>query len=310
MADPVALAALAVEAAVGWPRRLYLLVGHPVGLFARVIQGCERRWNKGDDRRRRLGGIATTLVVAALAVLGAGYAELVVRGLLNAWAWPALALLAVPGLAQRGLYDHVLPVAQALRDGELPAARAAVAHIVGRDTDALDEGGTARAAIESLSESFCDAVVAPVFWLVLLGLPGLYAYKAINTADSLIGHKEAPFRDFGWAAARTDDVANWVPARIAGALICLAGGRGWRVMWSDARRHDSPNAGWPEAAMAGVLGLRLGGPVRYDGVWHDKPWLRGGRADAGAADIDAGLGVYRNACLLLWGVAGAAAWLR
>ncbi len=134
--------------------------------------------------------------------------------------------------------------------------------IVGRDTGALDEAGVARAAIESLAESFCDGVAAPLFWLLLLGLPGVWAYKAINTADSLIGHREERWRAFGWAAARTDDLANWIPARLAGALLCLAGGGGWRILWRDARQHASPNAGWPEGGDGGRAGASACGPDR------------------------------------------------
>ena len=192
----------------------------------------------------------------------------------------------------------------------ISAARAAVAMIVGRDTAALDEAGVARAAIESLAESFCDGVVAPLFWLLLLGLPGIWAYKAVNTADSLIGHREDRWRAFGWAAARFDDLLNWIPARLSGVLICLAGGGGWRILRRDARRHGSPNAGWPEAAMAGALGLRLAGPIAYDGVMHDKPWIGDGTNAAGGENLDRALAVYVRACLLLWLIAGGAAWLR
>ncbi len=167
--------------------------------------------------------------------------------------------------------------------------------IVGRDVAQLDEAGVSRAAIESLSESFCDGVAAPLFWLLTLGLPGVWAYKAINTADSLIGHREERWRAFGWAAARVDDGANLIPARLGGVLICLAGGGGWSVMIRDARRHASPNA---------ALGLRLAGPVNYDGEAHDKAWIGTGRTSAGAADIRRALAVYRRACLLLWLVAG------
>ena len=219
-----------------------------------------------------------------------------------------MALLAVPGLAQRSLHDHVAPVGRALAAGDLPAARLAVGRIVGRDVDTLDEAGIARAAIESLAESVCDGVAAPLFWLLLGGLPGLWAYKALNTADSLIGHREPRWRAFGWAAARSDDVANLLPARLAAILICLVGGGGWRIMMRDARKHASPNAGWPEAAMAGVLGLRLAGPIAYDGAMQDKAWIGDGRRDAAAADIVRALAVYRRACLALWLIAGGVAW--
>ena len=208
------------------------------------------------------------------------------------------AALALPGLAQRSLDDHVRAVLGALQAGDLPRARLAVARIVGRDTEGLDECGVAGAALESLAESFNDGVVAPAFWLALAGLPGLYAYKAVNTADSLIGHMEPRWRAFGWAAARLDDVMNLVPARLAGGLIALSGGGGWRTMRRDARRHASPNAGWPEAAMAGALGVRLGGSASYDGVETVRPWFGDGGAPY-MADLERGLNVYGRACTLL-----------
>jgi adenosylcobinamide-phosphate synthase len=309
MAEPIALAALALDAALGWPNALYRRIGHPVGLFAQVIDGAEARWNRPElrDVSRRISGIILILLLASAT---AAVAWVLQDALLStgAWGWLGVALLAWPGLAQRSLHDHVRPVAEALASGELPSARQAVGMIVGRDTAALDEAGVARAAIESLAESFCDGVTAPLFWLLVAGLPGLWVYKALNTADSLIGHREERWRAFGWAAARADDIANLLPARLSGLLLCLAGQGGWRVMLRDARKHASPNAGWPEAAMAGALGLRLAGPITYDGVTHAKPWIGQGRAQATAADIRRALTVYRRACALLWLVAGAAAW--
>lgn len=311
MAEPVALLALALDAAFGWPQALYRRIGHPVGGFAWIIAAREARWNSPSRSTvfRRAAGIGTVAILILVAG-GAGLAlHVVIFRFAGPWAWPLIALLAAPGLAQRSLYDHVRPVMAALQADDLPAARAAVGMIVGRDTETLDRDGVARAAIESLSESFCDGVVAPLFWLLLLGLPGIWIYKAINTADSMIGHREARWRAFGWAAARTDDVLNLIPARIAGVLICLAGARGWRVMWRDASNHASPNAGWPEAAMAGTLGLRLAGPIAYDGIPSDKPWIGDGRTTAGAADIGHALAIYRRACLCLWLIAGGTAWL-
>ena len=193
--------------------------------------------------------------------------------------------------------------------GDLPAARTALGRIVGRDTHELTEEGVAAAALESLAESFNDGVVAPAFWLALAGLPGLFAYKAVNTADSLVGHREPRLRAYGWASARLDDLANLVPARMAGALLALAGGRGWRVMRRDAPRHASPNAGWPEAAMAGALGVRLGGPVAYDGVAQARAPLGDGPPPQ-ARDLRRGLRLYVAACGLLWLGTGALAWRR
>ena len=310
MAEPVALAALALDAAIGWPSVVYARIGHPVGGFARLINACETRWNRPEmpEPIRKLAGIATISIVVLASAAIAWAAEQVLREILGAHAIFALAALAWPGLAQRSLDDHVRPVAAALEAGDLPKARQDVARIVGRDTAALDESGVARAAVESLAESFCDGVVAPLFWLLLLGLPGLWIYKGINTADSLIGHREERWRAFGWASAKLDDLVNLMPARAGAILLCLAGGAGWRVMWRDARRHASPNAGWTEAAMAGALGIRLAGPITYDGIVVHKPWIGTGRAEATAGDLRRGLRIYRLACLLLWLIAGGAAW--
>jgi adenosylcobinamide-phosphate synthase len=310
MPEPVALVALALDAAIGWPPAVYARIGHPVGGVARVIGWCERRWNDParSDRARRLAGVATIGIVAGGAAALAGLAAAAAHALFGVHGWIAVALSAAPGLAQRSLDDHVRPVAAALEQDDLATARERVGWIVGRDTATLDRAGIARAAIESLAESFCDGIAAPLFWLLLLGLPGLWAYKAINTADSLIGHMEPRWRAFGWAAARIDDGANWLPARLGAVILCLAGAGGWRTMWADARRHASPNAGWTEAAMAGALGVRLAGPIAYDGVMMDKPWIGNGRNDAGPRDIRRGLRIYRTACALLWLAAGGIAW--
>lgn len=311
MADPVALVALALDAAIGWPDRLYARIGHPVGAFARFLNLAERLGNRPDwsEGVRRGLGVLTMFFLIALTGGAAWWLDRELYLLFGRWGWVASAVLAWPGLAQRSLYVHVRPVAAALMRGDLPAARTLVARVVGRDTDRLDQAGVSRAAIETLAESFCDGIVAPLFWLLLLGLPGLWMYKAINTADSLIGHKEPRWRAFGWAAARIDDGANWVPARIAGLLVCVAGAGGWTVMRRDARAHASPNAGWPEAAMAGALGVALAGPVAYDGVTQIKPWIgREGRA-ASPKDIVIALQIYARACLLLWLIAGGVAWL-
>lgn len=294
--------ALILDAGFGWPERVYRCVGHPIGLFARVIEGCERRWNLPAFAfgTRRAWGVATLILLLG-AVIGVTVAlTLIVEHLIGQAAWIGLGILAWPALAQRSLFQHVRAVAAALYANSVPKAREAVGAIVGRDTDRLDEAGTSRAAIESLAESFCDGVVAPLFWLLLLGLPGVWAYKAINTADSLIGHREERWRAFGWAAARIDDVANLIPARLSALLLCLAGGGGWRVLWRDAGKHASPNAGWPEAAMAGALGLRLAGPVAYDDVLHDKPWINAAGRSADGRDIDRALRIYITACMLLW----------
>ncbi|WP_313440592.1 adenosylcobinamide-phosphate synthase CbiB [Novosphingobium sp.] len=319
MIAPVACVAMALEGALGWPGRLYDAIGHPVGLFAKAISGCERKLNRPDwsDMARRVAGLGAMLGLICTVLAGMGLAVWLVRGSAGAWAWLPLAVLAWPALAARSLDDHVSPVLAALEAGDLARARHAVGMIVGRDTAALDEAGVASAAIESLAESFCDGVAAPLFWLLVGGVPGAWAYKAINTADSLIGHPEEPLRAYGWAAARIDDLANLVPARLAGVLLCLAGGGGWRVMMRDHARHASPNAGWPEAAMAGGLGVRLAGPIVYDGVLASKPWIGEEGRSAGTADLRRARTIYRRACLLLWlgalgvegGVEAGVAWL-
>ena len=312
MVEPVALAALVVDVGFGWPTWLYRRIGHPVGAFAAIIDRCERSWNRPTrgDVTRRIAGIATVLILGGFAGGIAVALELLLIRTFGDWTWIAIALCAAPGLAQRSLFNHVRAVRDALAGGDLDTGRLAVARIVGRDVEALDEPGVARAAIESLAESFCDGVAAPLFWLLVLGLPGIWIYKAINTADSLVGHREERWRAFGWAAARTDDLLNFLPARLAGLVLCLAGGGGWRVMWRDARKHASPNAGWTEAAMAGALGVRLAGPVSYDGAMHAKPWIGDGHADANARDLTQALAIYLRACAALWLLAGVAAWVR
>jgi len=238
-------------------------------------------------------------------------AGMLVEWLSSSWqlAVTALVLIGTTMLAQRSLYTHVADVLRPLEAGDLRAARVAVGKIVGRDTGSLDAEGISAAAIESLSESFCDGIVAPAFWFLVAGLPGLIACKAINTADSMIGHKDERHRAFGWAAARTDDVVNFIPARLAGLLICAVGPGGLITMFRDAHRHASPNGGWPEAAMAGVLARQLGGRVSYDGESADRALLGcGPRPDVKSLRV--ALRVFGRACLALWMIIGALAWLQ
>lgn len=309
MAEPVALAALALDGVIGWPDGLYARVGHPVGGFARLIAACERRWNRAErgEANRRAMGVVTLALLAGGTALTAWAAEAAIRQFAGEQAWPLIALAAWPAFAQHSLLAHYRPVLAALERDDLGTARRAVRRIVGRDTEALDDTDIARAAIESLAESFCDGVVAPLLWFMVLGLPGLWAFKAVSTADSLIGHPEEPLRAFGWAAARFDDGLNLIPARLSGVLICLAGGGGWRVLWRDHARHASPNAGWPEAAMAGVLKVQLAGPVSYDGIWRDKPCIGSGPGPTPASMRQA-RGVFLRACVCLWLLAGGIAW--
>ena len=214
-------------------------------------------------------------------------------------------VLASSLLAQRSLDSHVLDVARGLETGGVAGGRAAVAHIVGREVGALDEAGVCRAAIESLAENFSDGVVAPLFWMVVAGLPGALAYKAVNTADSMIGHRTPRHEAFGWAAARCDDLVNLPASRLsvvwlvaAAALLGQSPAAALATVRRDARHHRSPNAGWPEAAMAGALGIRLSGPRVYDGVPVEERWVGEGRAALSARDIRAALRLYRTACLV------------
>ncbi len=203
-------------------------------------------------------------------------------------------VLAWPLVAARSMFDHVEAVRQPLANGKLALARAEVAKIVGRDPEMLDDAGVARAAIESLAENTSDGIVAPLFWGVVFGLPGIAGYKAVNTLDSMIGHRNERYRAFGWAAARIDDVANLVPARMTGLAFAAMGAsrHAVRVMWTDAGVHRSPNAGWPEAAMAGVLHVRLSGPRGYGGTWSDEPWVNASAPDPTVADLGCALQVY------------------
>ncbi|WP_249157564.1 adenosylcobinamide-phosphate synthase CbiB [Bradyrhizobium sp. KB893862 SZCCT0404] len=297
--------AMAVDALLGWPSWLFARIGHPVTWLGRAIGAIDAAWNRESDppALRRAAGIAGALVVIAISVV-IGW---VIQSLLT-WTWVQIVLVGVlawPLVALRSLHDHVAAVATPLRAGDITAAREAVARIVGRDPAALDEAGIARAAIESLAENASDGIVAPVFWGALFGLPGILGYKAINTLDSMIGHRSARHEAFGWAAARIDDVANFIPARLTGFLFVLLAPRrseALSCMTRDARRHRSPNAGWPEAAMAGALGVRLSGPRIYHGSVTNEPWLNGGARDPLAADIGEGLAVYRRAMLLLAGL--------
>ena len=304
-ADQLLLALLA-EALLGYPAWLFGAIGHPVSWIGALIAWLDRMWNQGSAVRQRAAGAALLLAIAGLAA-AAGWVVTRLAG--DGWGMVALILIATTGLAQRSLHDHVAAVLRPLLWNDLASARTAVSAIVGRDTAALDEAGVAVAAIESLAESFCDGVVAPAFWFLVAGLPGLLVCKAINTADSMIGHRDERHGNFGWAAARADDLVMLVPARLSGALVAIAGGGGWKAMWRDATSHASPNGGWPEAAMAGALGRQLGGPVSYAGMPAMRALLGDGPQPM-AADLSRALRLYRRACLVLWLLVGVAAWLR
>lgn len=288
----IALIALLLDAAIGWPDPLYRRIGHPVTWMGALIARLDRAMNRGGNRIGR--GLAASLIVIAAAVLPAA--------ILQAWLGPlAAGVLAWPLVAARSLDDHLRAVARPLLADDLPAARQATAMIVGRDVTRADEPALARASIESLSENASDGVIAPLFWAAVLGLPGIAAYKAINTLDSMIGHRTPRYDLFGRFAARLDDAANWLPARLTALLIAAASGdarRSWAAARRDARAHRSPNAGWPEAAMAGALHVRLSGPRVYADRIADEPWLNGSARDPGAADLDRALAIYRRAVLL------------
>jgi adenosylcobinamide-phosphate synthase len=308
---PEALMALLIELAFGYPRLLLDRIGHPVVWQGGLIDRLERRLNRNHwtPSRRRAGGVLVVLVVLALGI-GSGVLlhELLPGGLVGV---VVLGLLGSSLLAQRSLHRHVADVADALELGGLSAGRQAVSRIVGRDPERLDEAGVSRAAVESLAENFADGVVAPAFWLGVGGLAGGIAYKAINTADSMIGHRTLRLEAFGWAAARLDDLVNLPASRLAGLLLVLAAAilpgataaGAWQAMWRDAPRHRSPNAGWPEAAMAGALGLALAGPRAYGGVMtEDGVMGQGGRRELTAADIRQALRLYWAADGLLVGL--------
>lgn len=310
MAVTLTLLALLIEAMAGYPDRLVRSIGHPVIWMGGLIAGLERRWNRetmAPALRRRFGTVAVVLLVGIVAVA----AFIIERGLLILpFGLIGVGVIASTLIAQRSLHQHVARVADALDNAGLASGREAVSHIVSRDTNALDEAGVARAAIESLAENFSDGVVAPVLWMIIAGLPGAAIYKAVNTADSMIGHRTARFQAFGWAAARFDDLLNLPASRLSALLIIAAAAAtkgtsasaAWRAVRRDARHHRSPNAGYPEAAIAGALGLALAGPRSYAGVHVDDAFMGNGRHAAKTNDIRAALRLYRRADAILIGL--------
>jgi adenosylcobinamide-phosphate synthase len=308
----IAALALALDWWLGDPDRFWKRTGHPVAWMGWLVDGLEAFLNRpGDDpyAQYRAGALAEAILVGAAIVsaLLVGF----VLGLFGAIGDLAEVFVVSVFLAQKSLRDHVAEVARAIKDKGLGSGRAAVAKIVGRDPQQLDRSGVARAAIESLAENFSDGVVAPIFWYAVFGLPGLFAYKMINTADSMIGHRSERFVDFGRVAAQTDDLANWLPARLSalaialGAQILHGGSRAMDALGvaaRDAGLHRSPNAGWPEAAMAGGAGLALGGPRRYEGEYVAQSWINGGgKRLIDAADILSAIAVFDRSCATLFG---------
>lgn len=285
--------ALVLDFFLGEPDALWDRAPHPATLMGRAVNFLDEVLNQGSMRR-----IKGLLAVIVLVLLGG------VIGLVLWWI-PDFGVLEVLVaailLAHRSLVDHVRAVAEALREG-LPQGRNAVSLIVGRDTGAMDESAVSRAAIESAAENFSDGVVAPAFWFLIAGLPGILIYKIVNTADSMIGHQNAEYGEFGFFAAKLDDLLNWIPARITAGLICLAGlnREAFDVALEDAPLHRSPNAGWPEAAMAGVLNVALSGPRSYGGRMTDDPFVNHtGKKVLGPDDIDRAVGMLNRTWVVM-----------
>ncbi|MBT6094567.1 MAG: cobalamin biosynthesis protein CobD [Rhodospirillaceae bacterium] len=317
--DPLILLllALVMDAYVGDPKFLFRFVKHPVVWLGGLIDALDRKLNRdkrGNVDRLIRGALVVVFIVVLTGAIGIGVAWITFT---HPWGWPLELFLVMTLLAGRGLYDHVRAVAKGLGES-VEAGREAVSHIVGRDPAQLDQHGVARAGIESLAENFADGVVAPVFWYVLFGFPGLAIYKAVNTMDSMIGHNNARYRYFGMAAARLDDVLNLIPARLAGLFITFAAvftptanpAAAFKVMLRDAGKHRSPNAGWAEAPMAGALGLALAGPRRYADHVVDDPWIGDGRARVTVKDMHRALYLYIVANLMNVGFVAALAVVR
>jgi adenosylcobinamide-phosphate synthase len=308
------LVAVLVDAAIGYPEALFRRIGHPVTWMGALIENADKRFNRTDasPSSRKVAGFLCLFML--ITIFGAAGYVLSVLLELRAGGWVLEGVLASSLIASRSLHEHVRDVAIALERGGLGAGRTSVSRIVGRDPASLDEHGVARAAIESLAENASDGVLAPVFWFMLLGLPGLVAYKAINTADSMIGHKTPRYQAFGWAAARLDDLVNLPASRltalffIAAALLLpkTSGLAALRTAFRDAPLHRSPNAGWPEAAMAGALGLRLAGPRKYGEVVVADAFMGSGKAEAEPTDIYLALKLASLAWILMIAALGAA----
>ncbi|AHI26230.1 Cobalamin biosynthesis protein cobD [Komagataeibacter xylinus E25] len=296
------------DMAVGYPQALVRRAGHPVIWIGGLIGMLDRRLNTPDatPAKRRANGLVASWLIVSVPTAVAVLVDRAIRRVLPQWlALPLTAVLASSLVAQRSLHDHVEAVAIQARDS-LPAARRAVSHIVGRDPEQLDMAGVLRAATETLAENFSDGIVAPLLWMAVGGLPGAVFYKSVNTADSMIGHRTPRHEAFGCAAARLDDLVNLPASRLSALWIILAAltlkgmnaRDALRILRRDARHHRSPNAGWPEAAMAGALGIRLSGPRAYNGVSVAEPWVGDGPATLRPADLCRALALYRRACLI------------
>ena len=294
------LVAVALDLVIGWPPRIYAAIGHPVTWIGVLIDALDRKLNREVDSfaRRKLGGVFAAMVcvgtVALAAILlqgiASGRAGILIGGI---FAWPLVAV--------RSMHAHVAAVARPLTKHDLPAARRAVSMIVGRETASLNDAAVARAALESLAENTSDGIVAPLFWGVIFGLPGIAAYKAINTLDSMIGHRNSRFEAFGWASARLDDLVNLPASRLTGLMFAVVSNnpkQAIATMWRDAGKHRSPNAGWPEAAMAAGLQVRLSGPRVYADRIANEDWVNESGSDPKSSDLARGLALYLRAMVL------------
>lgn len=295
------LGAMLVEITFGWPRQVYRFIRHPVVWIGALVSTMEKRLNKTSHSNgaRYFSGVVTVFVVVSISTF---CAMTVSRYLPDTWiAYVTETIIAASLLATRSLYCHVNDVARQLLVGDLDAARMAVSHIVGRDPTTLDAAAISRASLETLADNASDGVVAPLFWGVIFGLPGIAAYKAVNTLDSMIGHKNSRYQSFGWASARLDDLANLIPARLTAIFIILASGspRAISVVGTDAPKHRSPNAGWPESALAGSLCIRLSGPRSYGGTRSSEAWINEACPDPDANDVRSGLRLYLVAMALV-----------
>lgn len=281
------LLALILDAFLGEPVWIWSKIPHPTVLMGRIIKWCELKYNNGINRKNK-GILFIAFMVIFLAIFGYLIERLPFSAI---WNILIVAIL----LSHKSLTEHVTAVSLGLQKN-LSQGRTAVAMIVGRDTANLAETDIARSAIESAAENFSDGIIAPLFWFLIGGLPGILIYKFVNTSDSMIGYKNIQYNQFGWAAARLDDLLNWIPARLSGLLICIVhqNNSALNIMWRDAKLHRSPNAGWPESAMAGVLDVSISGPRSYEGVIKNYPFVNvDGKKKLTAVDID-------NAVDVLW----------
>lgn len=284
--------AMLLDAVFGEPRMLWDRLPHPAVLMGRLIAFLDRTLNTGQDRKSK-GVLALSLLCFTAAVIGS---------LLSQFGWVIEIIVAAILLAQKSLVDHVRAVATGLRTS-IEEGQFAVSMIVSRDTKDMNEAQVARSAIESAAENFSDGVIAPAFWFLVGGLPAMLVYKFVNTADSMIGYKTEKYLEFGWASARIDDLLNWIPARLSMLLIVVFAKRSvnFRAIISEAKRHKSPNAGWPEAAIARAINVALAGPRSYDGQLQQLPWVNErGRQTITAEDVDAAVRILWRAWNLAW----------